>query len=114
MNLALDALKKLEDYKPIDYSVWVLGDEARNGVNIKRLDMLKPNELEIFNAAIPDNDARNDPGQAEIVTYFGLKLLEYLPGIREVVVPACIHHDIGFAGEDPGAWLKLVRSGEEY
>ncbi|MAG02099.1 hypothetical protein CMI42_02075 [Candidatus Pacearchaeota archaeon] len=104
----------LKDYKPMDYRDWIIGDEARNGANIKRLGILNEKELTILEAAIPYQDQRNDPGQAEIVAYFAVKLLDYLPGKREVVVPAAILHDTGFHGGDSGEWLRLVRSGEAY
>tara|TARA_Y100000034_G_C6889371_1_gene408868 strand:+ start:78 stop:833 length:756 start_codon:yes stop_codon:yes gene_type:complete len=102
---------ELKDYKPINYKNWILRDKARTGVNIKELGILTKKELEIFNESVPYQDQRDDPGQAELVTYFALKLLNYLPGEREVVVPAAILHDTGFFGGDPKAWKKLVNSG---
>ena len=102
----------LKEYAPIDYRKWILGSEARRGVNIKRLNVLDKKETEIFDASIPYNDARNDPGQAELVTYFTIKLLGYEPkGQREVAIPAAILHDIGFYFDEPTAWKKFVDSG---
>ena len=46
-----------------------------------------------------------------MVTYFALKLLEYLPGNRKIAVPAAILHDTGFYGIDSIAWKHLVASG---
>lgn len=102
----------IKNYTHIDYREWIIGNQARNGINIKRLNILNKKELEILNKAIPYQDARNDPGQAEIVAYFSIKLIGYLKGIREVVVPSAILHDIGFYfTNDPFAWKKLVNSG---
>ena len=94
-------------YTPIDYSNWELGDSARNGVNIKKLDLLNPNELEILNATTPYQDQRNDPGHGELTAYFAIKLLDDIPGTREVVVPAAILHDSGWWGVDPDYWKNL-------
>ncbi|MBU0466795.1 MAG: hypothetical protein KJ718_01365 [Nanoarchaeota archaeon] len=102
---------KLEDYGPIDYRTWILGDKAREGANIKKSNILTSEELKIWDESIKYQDQRNDPGQGEIVTYFVIKLLNYLKGKREVAVPAAILHDTGFYGEDPTAWKKLVNSG---
>lgn len=102
----------LSNYKPIDYQNWIMGDSARKAVNLKRLKLLRPIELKIFNNASPYNDARNDPGQAELVVYFAVRLLEYKKeGSRSVVVPAAILHDIGYYFDEPTAWKKLVKSG---
>ncbi|MDP2926484.1 MAG: hypothetical protein Q8N99_08960 [Nanoarchaeota archaeon] len=97
-------------YIPIDYRTWVLGNEARNGVNIKRLGVLTPKELELWNNSVHYQDQRNDPGHGEISTFFGIRLLDYLPGIREVVIPSIIFHDTGWHGNDPDAWKRLVES----
>lgn len=102
----------LNDYIPIDYRSWVLGDEARRGVNLVRLNLLEQKEIDIFNAAASYNDARNDAGQAELVAYFSVRLLNYLKnGRREVVVPAAILHDVGFYFDGATTWKKLVDSG---
>ena len=104
-------IPKLKDYTPIDYRKWIIGDDARKGVNIKRLNLLSSKELEILEEAIPFQDQRNDPGQGEIVAYFAIQLLKYIQGDREITVPAAILHDIGFYGCDPNAWKNLVKSG---
>jgi len=106
-------LQERLDYTPIDYKNWTLGDPAREGINLKRLGLLNQLELAVWENAIPYQDQRDDPGQGEIVTYFTLKLLEFLPGNREVVVPAAILHDTGFYGYDSDAWKKLVSSGKK-
>jgi len=103
---------KTENYELIDYKCWNLGDKARKGINIKRLGLLKSEELNIFNESIPYQDQRNDPGHGEMTAYFTLKLLQYLPGEREIAVPAAILHDTGWSGGDPTTWKKLVDSGE--
>ena len=104
---------EFNSYIPINYGTWILGDEARKGANIKRLKLLRKKELEIWNGAIPYQDQRDDPGQGEIVTYFTIKLLDYLPGKREVAVPAAILHDTGYYGIDPIKWKKLVNEGDK-
>src|SRR3989344_4142923 len=96
------------NYTPLNYGGWVLGDEAREGVNIKKLGLMNECESEIWNNAVPYQDKRDDPGQAEIVTYSAIKLLEYIPGKREIVVPSAILHDIGWYGNDPQLWDKLM------
>lgn len=97
----------MKEYKPLDYRKWVLGDEARNGVNIKRLNLLTRNELEIWGEAIPYQDSREDPGHGEMTVYFALKLLDYLPGNRKIVVPAALLHDTGWYGNN-SRWKKLL------
>lgn len=104
------------DYRPIDYRTWCLGNEARGGVNIKRLGLLNQGETRLFDYFSTKNgiikqDLRDDPGQAEIVTYFTIILLPYSPGsIREIAVPSAICHDTGWEMEDPTSWKKLVYS----
>lgn len=100
----------LNKYTPLDYRTWILGDQARKGVNIKRLDLLDEGELRIWNSAIPYQDQRNDPGQGEIVAYFAKEFLKYIQGNRKVVVPAAILHDVGWYGGDAKAWRRLVLS----
>ncbi len=103
----------IEKYVPIDYGLWILGNEARNGVNIKKLEILNKKELELWNYAVHYQDCRNDPGHAEISTLLGIRLLEFLPGIREVVVPSIIFHDTGWYGNDPDAWKKLAEANKD-
>jgi|SRR3989338_110764 len=79
---------------PINYNTW---DRSGKGKNI--LHLLTPDELKIWNAALPYQDARpNDRGHIEVVTYFALQLLEIMIGAeRKVVIPATILHDIGWS-----------------
>ena len=99
-----------QTYKPIDYRQWILGDQARQGVNIQRLQTLNQQEQKVFDTSIPYQDARNDPGHAELTAYFAKFLLPFYPNtIPEIVVPTAIVHDNGWAGEDPGAWERLVQ-----
>ena len=98
----------LEKYVPIDYRTWILGDKAREGINIKKLNLLNQEELGIANASISYQDARNDPGHWEFSTRSALVLLNYLPGKREIAVPTTICHDIGWYGNDPNAWKALA------
>lgn len=102
----------IRDYQITDYRTWVLGDAAREGVNIKRNNVLTQKEIELLDFFIPYQDQRNDPGQAEWVTFHAIKLLDFVPGgIREVVVPSALAHDTGFYGYDPNYWKNLVSSG---
>jgi hypothetical protein len=101
------------DYQPINYRTWILGDKAREGVNLMKLGLLDYREYKIFKAAAPYQDQRDDPGQGEMVAYFTIKLLDYLPGNREVAVPAAILHDTGYYGIDANAWKNLVNTGED-
>lgn len=97
-------------YQPIDYRQWILGDKARQGVNIKRLQILNKKELELFNASVHYQDARNDAGHAELTAYFAKIFLSFYPNaIPEVVVPTAIVHDNGWYGGDPDAWNRLVQ-----
>jgi len=80
------------NYQPINYSKW---DFSGKGVNI--IPLLTKQEEKIWYDSLPYQDKRNDIGHAEIVTYFSIKLLEYLKGIREIIVPAAIEHDIGWS-----------------
>jgi len=98
----------IEEYIPINYQDWVLGNEARGGVNIKGLGVLTQKELELWNYSAHYQDQRNDPGHGEISTLLGIRLLDYLPGVREVVVPSIIFHDTGWYGNDPDVWKRLV------
>ncbi len=95
-------------YIPIDYAAWILGNEAREGANLRRLNLLNEEELQIWNGSLPYQDQRNDPGHGEMTAYFALKLLDYLPGDRKIAVPAAMLHDTGWYGNDPAAWKRLV------
>lgn len=101
-------MNNLQIYKPINYREWILGDEARKGVNIKRLDLLNEDELKIWDEAVSFQDSRNDPGHGEFVSYFAFKLSDYLPGNRAIVIPSIILHDIGWCGQDPDEWKRTV------
>ena len=98
------------DYMPIDYGNWVLGNSAREGVNIKKLKILNPKELKLWNASVSFQDSREDFGHGEIVTYFAIMLLNYYKGKREIVVPAAIMHDLGWHGIGIN-WKQFVASG---
>jgi len=77
----------IDEYVPIDYRNWLLGDEARKGVNLRRSGALTSDELLLWESSLSYQDQRDDPGHAEMSTLLGIRLLDYLPGIREVVVP---------------------------
>jgi len=79
-------------YKPIDYNTWNFDGQGSNIIHL-----LSHIEKEIWNITLPFQDKRDDTGHAENVTYFALKLLEYLPGKREIVIPEAILHDIGWS-----------------
>ncbi len=99
----------LDSYQPIDYREWILGDECRKAVNLKRLNMLNDREISLIEISSKYQDCRNDPGHGEFATYSALRLLPYYPNAkREVVVPTVWVHDMGFYGEDPSSWQKLV------
>jgi len=101
-------------YKPINYRTWVLGNQAREGVNIKRLNILTSQELKLWEASKKYHDAREDPGHAEISTYFAIKLLPYYPkAIREIVVPTIMVHDDGWYGGDQRAWKRAVQEAQK-
>lgn len=100
----------ISDYQPIDYKTWILGNEARNGVNIKRLGVLRPKELELLEATKNFLDLRNDPGHTETSLYLGIQLLKFLPGVRDVVVPAITEHDTGWYGIDPEEYKRFVEA----
>src|SRR3989338_7327216 len=51
----------LKEYIPIDYPGWVLGNEARSGVNINGLGVLTQKELELWNYSAHYQDQRKDP-----------------------------------------------------
>ena len=40
-------------YTPINYRDWIVGDEARSGINIKKLKILTSEEHKILEEAIP-------------------------------------------------------------
>jgi len=99
-----------QKYVPLDYRTWILGEKAREGINIKRLNILKPEEVKLLEATVPFQDQRDDPGQGEMVAYFAINLLHYYPeAVREIAVPTAICHDIGWYGGDPEAWNKAVQ-----
>jgi hypothetical protein len=82
----------LNDYKPIDYNAW---DYSGKGANIAT--ELSPLEGAMWIEALPVQDKRHDPGHAEHVVYFALKLLQYHPSAnRNIVMPAAILHDTGW------------------
>ena len=102
------------NYTPINYRDWIVGDEARSGINIKKLKILTSEEHKILEEAIPYQDQREDPGQAELVTYFASNLLQYVQDAkREIAIPSAILHDIGWYGGESDYWKKLVASGGE-
>jgi len=108
-----DLLKSyLKDYKPINYNNWELGDRAREGINLINLGLVNSKELEIWKEAVPYQDQRDDPGQAELVTYFALKILNYIKADRNIVVPAAMMHDIGFYKTDVNEWKNSVKTGQ--
>ncbi len=99
--------KPLSAYTPIDMTAW---DRSGQGVNIK--PRLKPEELAIWDAALPYQDKRLDVGHAEYVTYFALQLLDYVTAERAIVIPAAILHDVGWSALSQ-ADLNLFNDPEE-
>ncbi len=96
-------------YQLIDYRVWKL---SRLGPNIA--PFLTKEEGKIWEAALPWQDSRDDPGQGEMVTYFTLKLLEEYPAQREIAVPAAILHDIGWKGINPQVFREAVKANKDH
>ena len=102
----------LKDHKPIDYNNWIIGDRAREGANLIFLNLLNSEELEIWKEAILYQDQREDPGQAELVTYFAIQLLNYIKADRNIVIPAAMMHDLGWYKTDVKKWKELLESGK--
>jgi hypothetical protein len=83
----------LKDYKPIDYDYW---DYSGKGKNI--IHLLTPLEKEIWMAALPFQDKRDDEGHGENVVYFNLKLLPFFPRAERIITTtASITHDLGWS-----------------
>src|SRR3989344_5660711 len=102
----------LSGYQEIPYRIWVSGDKAREGGNIRHFLNLNDKELHIWDTAIPYQDQREDPGQAELVTYFAIQLLKYIKADRNIVVPAAMMHDIGWYKTDVNEWKNSVKTGQ--
>ncbi|HJX05952.1 MAG TPA: hypothetical protein VJ461_04520 [Candidatus Nanoarchaeia archaeon] len=104
----MDIKEKLKFYGPIDYTRW---DASGKGKNV--LHLLDACETRIWHEALPYQDKRNDPGHAEHVVYFALKLLSYYPDAkRQVVIPAAILHDTGWGmmpDEERALWSTPAR-----
>ncbi|MBN2459195.1 hypothetical protein JXB28_02830 [Candidatus Woesearchaeota archaeon] len=93
-------------YQPIDYSKWDSSGKGKNILpkledtiySIKEMDEKNPFEGELWRAALPFQDKRDDKGHAEITAYFGLRLLRFHPeATREIMMPSIILHDIGWS-----------------
>ncbi|MCX6707887.1 MAG: hypothetical protein NT001_07195 [Candidatus Woesearchaeota archaeon] len=80
------------NYTPIDYTIW---NPDGSGSNIKT--SLASKEWDIWMRALEYQDKRGDSGHAECVTYFALKLLDYVTAERAIVIPAAILHDTGWS-----------------
>ena len=52
---------------------------------------------EIWDAAFPYQDKRNDEGHAEITLKYARKLVELDRGDEGIIVPAIILHDVGWS-----------------
>lgn len=79
-------------HTPIDYEKW---DPDGSGSNINA--SLTSKEWGIWKKALDHQDKRDDVGHAECVTYFALKLLDYVKAERAIVIPAAILHDTGWS-----------------
>ncbi len=84
------------NHTPINYNSWNF-----LGIGNNIFGYLNSIEEKIWDSALSYQDKRNDTGHAENVTYFALKLLNYIPEdrklVREIVVPSAILHDIGWS-----------------
>jgi len=58
---------------------------------------LKSKYKDIWNLALPYQDARNDAGHGKIVTEYAMKICDLEKTDPDVVVPAAILHDIGWS-----------------
>lgn len=79
-------------HEPIDYSCWNF-----KGMGENILHLFSDIEKKLWTIALPFQDKRDDLGHVENVTYFALKLLEYLGGKRGIIIPAAILHDVGWS-----------------
>lgn len=57
----------------------------------------KPKLLQIWDLALPYQDARNDPGHARVVTKYAAHLCKLESTEEDIVIPAAILHDIGWS-----------------
>jgi len=80
------------NHKPIDYSIWNFEGIGKN-IN----GFFNATEKKLWDIALPYQDKRDDIGHAENVTYFALKLVDYLKADREIIIPAALLHDIGWS-----------------
>ena len=86
-----------ERYSPIDYvahppSLWGPGHQI--------LNLLSPAQWRVWEAVLPFQDKRDDPGQGEMVTYFAAVLSDRAglsPADKDVAILAAILHDTGYA-----------------
>lgn len=100
-------MKSNFNYIPVNYNTWINGGK---GKNIESL--LSKKHWEIWKKALPFQDTRDDVGHGEFVTFFAYELLKYLPGEKNIVIPAAILHDIGYQ-VSPEKFRKLVSSDKE-
>jgi len=81
------------EYKSIDYSQWGFSGQGKN-----ILKFLTDSEKKIWDASLQYQDSRKgETGHGEVVTYFALKLLKYIRGDGDIVIPAAILHDVGWS-----------------
>jgi len=78
-------------YKSIDYKNWNF-----NGKGLNILKDISSTEKKIWKIALPFQDKRGNIGHTEFVTYFAIKLNNYLKGNRNITIPAAILHDVGW------------------
>src|SRR3989344_2056027 len=85
------------NHKPINYDSWNFDGQGKN--IIRSLNFV---EKRTWHIALPYQDTRRgEKGHAENVTYFALKLLDYIPNdkksARKIVIPSAILHDTGWS-----------------
>lgn len=97
---------KIEDYTPINWKNWIFGGRGENikppFVSERQWELWK--QIPFFEDIkaikyienFPAQDAREDPGQGELVTYLSKKLLAHIPGQEDVVILAAMLHDTGY------------------
>ena len=93
-------MSDLSNYQLIDYRAWILGNSAKDGVNLRRLKAFRGREELIFEKSKPYHDRRNDPGHVEISLVFSNPISQDkgINADRRVFGPAIIMHDNGYEG----------------
>ncbi|MBS3074999.1 hypothetical protein J4429_00910 [Candidatus Pacearchaeota archaeon] len=108
----------LDSYQPIDYRKWILGEESRQGINLRRLNFFRGREEEFFEESEPYHDRRNDAGHVEISLFLSIPISKdpSIKANRKVFGPAIEFHDNGYEGfVSPNQFREaiLTKEGEQ-